>query len=371
MKVNGRSYRTIWLKPGQEQVVQVINQLKLPHTFEVTDLANVHDVCAAIRGMLVRGAGLIGACAAYGMYLATLEAPDADFSTFLLQAGETLKATRPTASNLAWAVDRMLREIAGAQSPAHARMLAKEAATAIADEDVAHCERIGSHGLSLIRQIAQRKPDQAVHILTHCNAGWLAFVDIGSATAPIYAAHAAGIPVHVWVDETRPRNQGAALTAWELGQQGIPHTLITDNAGGHLMQHGLVDMVLTGADRVSRNGDAANKIGTYLKALAAHDNHIPMVVALPSSTFDFALRNGVANTPIEERDADEVRLVTGQSAHGTLETVRICPSATTARNWGFDVTPARLITHLICERGICAASEAGILALFPEHAGNG
>lgn len=371
MKVNGRSYRTIWLKPGHAHVVQVINQLRLPHSFEVADLASVRDVCAAIRGMLVRGAGLIGASAAYGMYLAALEAPDADFSTFLLQAGETLKATRPTASNLAWAVDRMLREIAGAQSPAQARMLAKEAATAIADEDVAYCERIGSHGLGLISQIAQRKPDQVVNILTHCNAGWLAFVDIGSATAPIYAAHAAGIPIHVWVDETRPRNQGAALTAWELGQQGIPHTLIADNAGGHLMQHGLVDMVLTGADRVSRNGDAANKIGTYLKALAAHDNHIPMVVALPSSTFDFALHNGVANTPIEERDADEVRFVTGQNARGTLETVRICPSATKARNWGFDVTPARLITHLICERGICAASEAGILALFPEHAGHG
>jgi methylthioribose-1-phosphate isomerase len=219
----------------------------------------------------------------------------------------------------------------------------------------------------LIQALTQRKPGQAINILTHCNAGWLAFVDVGSATAPIYAAHEAGIPLHIWVDETRPRNQGASLTAWELSQHGIPHTLIADNAGGHLMQHGMVDMVITGADRVTRNGDAANKIGTYLKALAAHDNGIPMYVALPSSTFDFSLRDGVANIPIEERDASEVRYMAGQTAKGHIESVRICPPSTPARNWGFDVTPARLITQLICERGTCAANEASILSLFPEQ----
>jgi methylthioribose-1-phosphate isomerase len=221
--------------------------------------------------------------------------------------------------------------------------------------------------MPLISDIALRKPGQAVNILTHCNAGWLAFVDVGSATAPIYAAHDAGIPVHVWVDETRPRNQGASLTAWELGQHGVPHTLIADNAGGHLMQHGLVDMVITGADRVTRNGDVANKIGTYLKALAAHDSQIPMYVALPSSTFDFGLRDGVNNIPIEERDGAELRYVTGATEHGAIASVRICPQATPARNWGFDVTPARLITQLICERGICDATETGILSLFPER----
>jgi len=367
MKVDGFLYRTIWLKPDDHRIVQVINQIALPHVFEVVDLRSTQDACVAIRDMTVRGAGLIGACAAYGMYLAALEAPDADFQAFLLQAGAKLKATRPTAANLAWAVDRMLAHIAGGASPADCRAAARDAANAIADEDVEHCRRIGIHGLPIITALAQRKPGQVVNILTHCNAGWLAFVDGGSATAPIYAAHDAGIPVHVWVDETRPRNQGASLTAWELGQHGVPHTLIADNAGGHLMQHGMVDMVITGADRVTRNGDVANKIGTYLKALAARDNGIPMVVALPSSTFDFSLRDGVANIPIEERDASEVRYMTGQTALGSVESVRICPSTTPARNWGFDVTPARLVTQLICERGICAANEEAILSLFPEH----
>ncbi|MCX7239142.1 MAG: S-methyl-5-thioribose-1-phosphate isomerase [Burkholderiales bacterium] len=368
MQVDGQPYRTVWLKPGNEQVVQVINQIKLPHAFEIEDLHGVDDMCHAIKTMVVRGAGLIGACAAYGMYLAALEAPDANFEAFMQQSAEALKATRPTASNLAWAVDRMQRALAQGGTPEQRRMAAKAAAAAIADEDVDHCRRIGAHGLALIQSIAQRKPGQVVNILTHCNAGWLAFVDIGSATAPIYAAHDAGIAVHVWVDETRPRNQGANLTAWELGQHGVPHTLIADNVGGHLMQHGLVDMVITGADRVTRNGDAANKIGTYLKALAAHDNGVPMYVALPSSTFDFTLDDGVAQIPIEERDATEVRYVSGQTGDGAVETVRICPPNTPARNWGFDVTPARLITGLICERGVCPASTAGIGALFPDQA---
>lgn len=367
MKVNGSPYRTIWLKRGDERVVQIIDQVKLPHEFSIMDLVCLDDARLAIKDMHVRGAGLIGACAAYGMYLAALEAPDAEFTTFLSQAGASLKATRPTASNLAWAVDRMLRVLASESVPLKQRTLAKAAAIAIADEDAEHCRRIGEHGHALIAALSRQKPGQTVNILTHCNAGWLAFVDRGSATAPIYAAHDAGIPVHVWVDETRPRNQGASLTAWELGQYGVPHTLIADNAGGHLMQHGLVDMVITGADRVTRNGDVANKIGTYLKALAAFDNRIPMYVALPSSTFDFSLCDGVAHIPIEERDAAELRFVTGRSERGTTETVLICPPTTVARNWGFDVTPARLITRLICERGICEASKEAILSLFPEH----
>ncbi len=367
MKVDGHAYRTIWLKPGDPRVVQVIDQIKLPHEFAVDDLSSSDDVCRAIRDMTVRGAGLIGACSAYGMYLAALEAPDADLSHFLARAGSKLKATRPTAANLAWAVDRMQRAIVAGTTPAQQRLIALETACAIADEDVAHCRAIGNHGLPLIADISRSKHGQVVNILTHCNAGWLAFVDIGSATAPIYAAHDAGIAVHVWVDETRPRNQGASLTAWELGQHGVPHTLIADNAGGHLMQHGLVDMVITGADRVTRNGDVANKIGTYLKALAARDNQVPMYVALPSSTFDFGLRDGVANIPIEERDPGELRFVQGQNSHGAIDSLLICPPSTPARNWGFDVTPARLVTQLICERGICDANETAILSLFPEQ----
>ena len=367
MKVDGKSYRTVWLKPDAQHIVQVIDQTQLPHRFEVKDLLSVGDVRTAISSMTVRGAGLIGASAAYGMYLAALEAPSAGFRESLMQAGQTLKATRPTASNLAWAVDRMLVAICNGASAEERRTLAKSEAIAIADEDVEHCRRIGIHGKGVIAALAEKTPGKVIQILTHCNAGWLAFVDIGSATAPIYAAHDAGIAVHVWVDETRPRNQGASLTAWELSQHGVPHTLIADNAGGHLMQHGLVDLVITGADRVTRCGDVANKIGTYLKALAAHDNHVPMFVALPSSTFDFSMRDGVRSIPIEERDAGEVRYVSGQTAQGTIESVRICPPGTVARNWGFDVTPARLVTKLICERGVCDASEPGILSLFPER----
>jgi len=284
---------------------------------------------------------------------------------------EALPVTRPTASNLVWALQRQQKALEGLYGEA-AVAAAHAEAQAIADEDADFCRRIGEHGKALIEAIAAKKPGQTVNILTHCNAGWLAFVDHGSALSPIYAAFDAGIPVHVWVDETRPRNQGASLTAWELGQHGVPHSLIADNTGGHLMQHGMVDMVITGADRVTRCGDAANKIGTYLKALAASDNGVPFYIALPSSTFDFSLRDGVREIPIEERSADEVRVMTGAllnddgEAAGTAS-VRICPASTPARNWAFDVTPARLISGLITERGVCPASEEGVLSLYPEQ----
>ncbi len=366
MNVNGSHYRTIWLKPDDPSTVQVINQQLLPHAFEVADLRTVEEVRAAIQDMVIRGAGLIGATAGYGMYLAALTSPRQGYMSFIGEAANILVATRPTASNLAWAVDRQLRAIRAQPCRDAAIQVARATAEAIADEDAEACRRIGDYGRAIIADLASRKRNGAVNILTHCNAGWLAFVDYGPATAPIYAAHDAGVKVHVWVDETRPRNQGASLTAWELAQHGVPHDLIADNAGGHLMQHGLVDVVITGTDRVTRNGDAANKIGTYLKAVAARDNAVPFYVALPSSTFDFALTDGIANIPIEERDASEVRFISGKTRDGRIETVQLCPDATPARNWGFDVTPARLITKLICERGICDASEAGILGLFPE-----
>ncbi|MDR2052959.1 MAG: S-methyl-5-thioribose-1-phosphate isomerase [Treponema sp.] len=368
MNVNGRRYRTIWLEGADNAVVRIINQTLLPHQFETLDLHTVEDVRRAIKDMYVRGAGLIGAAAAYGMYLAAREAGDASFDADLPGAAEILKNTRPTASNLAWAVDSMLAALTGrpgtrAQKIGEARL----AAEAIADGDAEACRNIGLHGLELIRAVLRRKNGEAVNVLTHCNAGWLAFVDYGTALSPVYAAFDSGLAVHVWVDETRPRNQGAALTAWELAGHGVPHDLIPDNAGGHLMQHGMVDLVITGADRVTRRGDAANKIGTYLKAAAARENGVPFYVALPSSTFDWKMRDGVREIPIEERDAEEVRCVTGKTADGRIETVRICPDSTPARNWGFDVTPARCITGLITERGIAEPSEQEILKLYPEH----
>jgi len=366
MTVNGQHYRTLWLKANDPSAVQVIDQRRLPHEFAVVDLRTVEEFRRAIQDMTIRGAGLIGATAGYGMYIAALTSPEKGALAFVESAAEILTATRPTASNLAWAVKRQLQALRACSTRAEMIASALRTAGDIADEDAESCRRIGEYGLALIAEISKRKRGGTVHLLTHCNAGWLAFVDHGSATAPIYAAHAAGIRLHVWVDETRPRNQGASLTAWELGQQGVPHDLIADNAGGHLMQHGWVDLVITGADRVSRNGDAANKIGTYLKAVAAQDNGIPFYVALPSSTFDFDLSDGVKNIPIEERDPGEVRFMTGKTADGRIETVQLCPDSTPARNWGFDVTPARLITRLICERGVCEASEAGILKLFPE-----
>ena len=311
VKVNGKHYRTIWLDPEKPQTVKVIDQRYLPHEFRVEDLNTVDEVAIAIRDMHVRGAGLIGATAGYGMYLSALYAPAATFMDTLHADGETLKATRPTAVNLAWAVNSQLEAIAAARDPAERIQIARDTAQKIADEDADFCRRIGQHGLAPISEISQRKQGEPVNILTHCNAGWLAFVDCGSATAPIYAAHDRGIPVHVWVDETRPRNQGARLTAWELGQHGVPHTVIADNVGGHLMQHGMVDLAIVGTDRTTRTGDVANKIGTYLKALAAADNGVPFYVALPSSSLDWEIRDGLREVPIEQRDGAEVQYIQG------------------------------------------------------------
>ncbi|HYF37677.1 MAG TPA: S-methyl-5-thioribose-1-phosphate isomerase [Prosthecobacter sp.] len=355
MRVSGTHYRTVWM--ADAATVRIIDQRRLPWAFEVMDLRTVAEVAAAIRDMAVRGAGCIGATAGYGMVLAAREAGT---SEELEALAAQLKGTRPTAVNLAWAVERQLAAIRAGGAEA-----ARETAERIANEDAAACAAIGRHGLRLLEDAAARHPGRPVNVLTHCNAGWLAFVDHGSATGPIYAAHAAGIPLHVWVDETRPRNQGARLTAWELVQEGVPHTVIADNTGGHLMQHGQVDLVITGADRVTRSGDAANKIGTYLKALAAKDNDVPFYIALPSSTFDWALREGVREIPIEQRGAEELMVAEGVDAEGREATVRILAPGSPVANYGFDVTPARLITGLITERGICAAREAAIGELFP------
>ena len=366
MNVHGKHYRTIWLKEGDPSVVQIIDQRHLPHQFVVEDLTTVDQVAVAIKEMHIRGAGLIGATAGFGMYIAALHAPEDAFMDALVAAGEKLKATRPTAVNLAWAVARQLKTIgAVAGDTATKIQVALETAVAIADEDADYCRRIGEHGVALIEEISQRKQGETVNILTHCNAGWLAFVDYGSATAPMYAAHDKGINIHVWVDETRPRNQGARLTAWELGQHGVPHTVIADNVGGHLMQHGLVDLVITGTDRTTYTGDVGNKIGTYLKALAAHDNGVPFYTALPSSTFDWQMRDGVKEVPIEQRDGAEVRFIQGKH-DGEIKQVLLTPEDSPTANYAFDVTPARLVTGLITERGICQASEAGILGLYPE-----
>lgn len=370
MEVFGKHYRTIWIKADDSRVVQIIDQRHLPHHFVIEDLTTVEQVARAIKEMHVRGAGLIGATAGYGMYLAAIRASSdnsQDFMEAMIAAGEVLQATRPTAVNLEWAVKRQLSAIRASEHDVDVKTrTAFETARSIADEDAAFCQRIGEHGLSTIEEISKRKKGDAVNILTHCNAGWLAFVDYGSATAPVYAAHDKGIPVHVWVDETRPRNQGARLTAWELGQHGVPHTVIVDNVGGHLMQHGLVDLVITGSDRTTYTGDVANKIGTYLKALAANDNGIPFYVALPSSTFDWDLRDGVREIPIEQRESTEVRTISGMH-EGEIETVLLTPDSSPAGNYAFDVTPARLVTGLITERGICDASEAGVFGLYPEY----
>jgi len=366
MNVNGRPYRTIWLKEDDSRIVQIIDQRNLPHEFNVEDIETVEQMALAISEMHVRGAGLIGASAGYGMYLATLAARDSDdFSASLDGSYERLKATRPTAVNLVWALDRQMVEISKAESTEDKIAIALRTAQEIADEDASFCRRLGEHGLPLIREISESKNGEPVNLLTHCNAGWLAFVDHGSATAPIYAAHDAGIPVHVYVDETRPRNQGARLTAWELGQHGVPHTVISDNVGGHLMQHGLVDMVITGADRTAVSGDVANKIGTYLKALAAKDNNVPFYVALPSSTFDWEITDGVRDIPIEQRGDEEVKYAQG-AIDDSVKRVLLTPKSSPAANYAFDVTPARLVTGLITERGVCDANESSIRALFPE-----
>ena len=362
MNVHGQHYRTIWPKPGDERVIQLIDQRFLPHQFVIEEVGNVAQMAAAIREMHVRGAGLIGAAAGYGMYLATFE-PD------VMAAAAMLRATRPTAVNLGWAIDRQLRKINAVGSAEEKQRVAFQTAREIADEDAEYCRRIGEHGVELIRRLSEKKSGAPVNVLTHCNAGWLAFVDYGSATSPIYAAHDAGIPVHVWVDETRPRSQGSKLTAWELGEHGVPHTVIADNAGGHLMQRGKVDAVMVGTDRTTFTGDVANKIGTYLKALAAKDNGVPFYVALPSSSFDWTIRDGVNEIPIEERGGEEVSYADGFHAGEHVE-VRVTPEQSPAANFGFDVTPRQLVTGLITERGICEANEQSILGLFPEHRGS-
>jgi methylthioribose-1-phosphate isomerase len=364
MKVDGRDMRTIWLEPDGWSV-GIIDQTALPHQFTTVRLSSVEDVARAIATMQVRGAPLIGATAAYGVALA-LRADASDEA--LERACAMLAATRPTAVNLKWALDEM---VAGVRNrPREERLgAAYRRAAEICEEDVAINQAIGRHGAKLIGAIAAKKrAGQPAQVLTHCNAGWLATVDFGTALAPVYVAHDRGVAVHVWVDETRPRNQGAALTAWELGQHGVPHTVISDNTGGHLMQHGMVDMVVVGADRVTADGDVCNKIGTYLKALAAKDNGVPFYVGLPSPTIDFSIADGVAEIPIEQRAADEVATVTGRTADGRVETVRIVPESSPVANYGFDVTPARLVSGLITERGIIAPQRDALAAAFAERA---
>ncbi len=367
MNIDGKAWRTIWLEQGGRSV-GVIDQTQLPHRFNTRSLATLDQAAEAIATMVVRGAPLIGVTGAYGLMLA-LQADPGDAS--LAAAFEQLNATRPTAINLRWALERVRDRVAPLPPAERAAAAALEAA-AIADADVAMCEAIGDHGLALFQQLAAARPperqQEPFRVLTHCNAGWLATVDWGTALAPIYKAHRAGLAIHVWVDETRPRNQGANLTAFELGREGVPHTVIVDNAGGHLMQHGLVDAVIVGTDRTTRTGDVCNKIGTYLKALAAFDNGVPFYVALPASTIDWTLADGVAEIPIEARSSEEVTHIQGLSSSGSsageLVTVQLPPQGSEGFNPAFDVTPARLVSALITERGVAPASEAGLLGLY-------
>ena len=371
MNINGKAFRTIWLKPGDEKIVQIIDQRHLPHQFVIEELKTVDDMATAIKDMHLRGAGLIGAAAGFGIYLATLEAPKNDsFDQYVLLAAAKLKSTRPTAVNLAWAVNKQLNAMQDGNTIPEKINIAFTIANEIADEDAENCRRIGEHGVKLIEEISQKKRGGIVNILTHCNAGWLAFVDYGSASSAIYAAHDKGINVHVWIDETRPRNQGSSLTAWEMAQHGVPNTIIADNTGGHLMQHGMVDMVITGSDRTTYTGDVANKIGTYLKALAANDNKIPFYAALPSSSIDWEIEDGLKEIVIEERNGDEVKYIEGL-CDGEIKKVLLTPGNSKAANYGFDVTPARLITRIITERGICAPNKESILNLFPEKKSDG
>jgi methylthioribose-1-phosphate isomerase len=363
MLANGKRMRTIWLEPDGRSV-GVIDQTALPHRFAIIRLTTLDDAARAISTMQVRGAPLIGAAAAYGVCLALRTDPSDEN---LDRACAALLKTRPTAINLKWALDEMTAVVRN--QPREARAAAAyRRATELCDQDVAICQAIGRNGLKLIEDIAAQKKSGPVNVLTHCNAGWLATVDWGTATAPIYMAHDRAINLHVWVDETRPRNQGASLTAWELGQHGVPHTVIADNTGGHLMQHGMVDMVITGTDRVTAQGDVCNKIGTYLKALAARDNNVPFYVALPSPTIDFNVTDGLSEIPIEQRGAEEQSTMTGRTADGRIETVQIVPDGSAVANYGFDVTPARLVTGLITERGVIAATRLALAQAFPERA---
>jgi len=366
MKIGDQYYQSIWVNENDNTVVRVIDQQKLPFYFEIKDLGSVDDVYNAIADMTVRGAPLIGAAGAFGIYLATLEInSQTNIREHLSNAARYLISCRPTAVNLSWAVSFVMEQLKGEQSPSALAKKALAAAIEICETEKENCRQIGKHGFKLIESLSKKKKGAPVNILTHCNAGWLACIDYGTVTAPIYQAHEKGIPVHIWVDETRPRNQGAKLTAYELGQNGIPYTLIADNSGGHLMQQKQVDIVIVGSDRTTRSGDVANKIGTYLKALAAFDNKIPFYCALPSSSIDFSISNGVKEIIIEERDPEEVTTVTG-FAEGRIQSVRICPADTIAANYGFDITPARLITGLITEKGICRATEKDIKEMFSD-----
>jgi methylthioribose-1-phosphate isomerase len=373
MNIDGKAWRTIGVEADGE-AIWVIDQTLLPHQFQLRVLSDLAQVAEAIRTMVVRGAPLIGVSGAYGLMLALQQDPS---DAALARAFDTLLATRPTAVNLRWALERV-RDLVLALPEAQRAAAARQEADAIADEDVAMCEAIGDHGLRLFQQLEAARPserrEQPFQVLTHCNAGWLATVDWGTALAPIYKAHRAGMAIHVWVDETRPRNQGASLTAFELAREGVPHTVIVDNAGGHLMQRGQVDAVIVGTDRTSRNGDVCNKIGTYLKALAAHDNGVPFYVALPASTIDWTIADGLAEIPIETRSASEVTHIQGRLASSTetgainsirtIDSVQLTPDGSDGFNPAFDVTPARLVTALITERGVAAASEQGLLSLY-------
>jgi methylthioribose-1-phosphate isomerase len=366
MNINKQHYRTIWPEPDNNEIIMIIDQRQLPHHFVIEPLSVLDDAVAAIKDMHVRGAGLIGATAGFGMHLAAVNAKEGHLDETLKQAAKLLDRSRPTARNLKWAVDRVLQAVKKGETEKDKKIITFQTACEIAEEDAEFCRALGEHGLDIIKDLSKTKQGKTINILTHCNAGWLAFVDYGSATAPLYAARDAGIDIHVWVDETRPWNQGAKLTAWELQQENIPCTLITDNAGGHLMQQGMVDMVIVGTDRTTHTGDVANKIGTYLKALAAHDNDIPFYVALPSSTFDWEIDNG-NDIPIEERSGDEITTISGINKNGSIETILLTAPGTHALNYSFDITPARLVTGLITERGVVAAKKDAIHDLFPEQ----
>lgn len=366
MKINEKHHHTIWVNKDNPELIQVFDQRYFPHKVEIFDITNTDEIAFAIKEMVVRGAPLIGVTAAYGIYLACIESKDKERpKEYIAEAATKILATRPTAVNLYWAVNEMLNVIHKVNDADKRLETALSRANEIKQEDISICENIGKYGLEIIKTIANKKEGKPVNILTHCNAGWLATIDWGTASSPIYHAQKEGIDVHVWVDETRPRNQGANLTAFELNEQGVKHTLINDNTGGHLMQHNMVDMVIVGTDRTTRTGDVANKIGTYLKALAANDNDIPFYVALPSSTIDWKIEDGVKEIPIETRSEDEVKFIQGK-VDGEIKSVLICPETTPALNYGFDVTPAKYVTGLITERGICEASEEGIKSLFPE-----
>ncbi len=367
MKIKGKSYQTIWLKENDASTVQIIDQRWLPHQFVIEDITSSQEMGIAIKDMHLRGAPCIGAAAAYGMYLAALEAPENDFQAYLKQQAVYLNQTRPTAVDLSNAIRSISKKLVNCKNQKEAVEICLNFAIESCEESVEHCRLIGQHGLDIIKNLHAQNPKQPVNILTHCNAGWMACVDYGTATSPIYAAHDAGIPVHVWVDETRPRNQGARITAFELLEHGVPHTVIPDNVGGHLMQHGMVDMVIVGSDRTTRTGDVANKIGTYLKALAAKDNQVPFYVALPHSSFDWTIRDGVKEIPIEKRGSKEVSYIQGKTKSGEILEVLLTPEDSPALNYAFDVTPAHLVTGIITERGICKANEKDILKLFPEY----